>query len=294
MSSTIRQVAGPAMLFCPADRPERYVKALERADSVIFDLEDAVAPEQKSAARQSLRAWCQDERNRSHLESDPARVVVRINAASTEDFDADVEALSGTGVRVLMLSKAESAQQIDQITEVLPGASVLALCETPLGVIRSEQIAEHPAVSGLMWGSEDLIAAIGGSSSRTEQGQYRQVAQHSRAAVLLSATAFGKQAIDSIYADFSDAEGLAAEARDASASGFVLKANIHPSQVAVVRRAYAPSDDEVEYAQALLAEVNRSAGAVQFRGAMVDEPLIRHAENIMERAEKQKAGAPPE
>ena len=294
MSATVRQAAGPAMLFCPADRPERYAKALARADSVIFDLEDAVAPEQKPTARQHLRAWCQDEQNRGHVEADPVRVVVRVNAASTEDFAADLQTLAATGVRMLMLPKAESAQQIDQITEVLPDVCVLALCETPLGVIRSEQIAQHRAVSGLMWGSEDLIAAIGGSSSRTEQGQYRQVAQHSRAAVLLSATAFGKQAIDSIYADFSDAEGRAAEARDASASGFVLKANIHPSQVAVVRRAYAPSDDEVEYAQALLAEVNRSAGAVQFRGAMVDEPLIRHAENIVERAATQEAGAPPE
>jgi len=294
MSNQVRRLAGPAILFCPADRPERYSKALDRADAVIFDLEDAVHAEQKPAARQSLAEWAQEASNRPLLEADPVRVVVRTNPVTSEFFHDDVELLRSLPVQAVMLPKAESAAEVDQVAEALPGVSVIALCETPLGIVRSDAIAAHPSVHGLMWGAEDLIAAIGGSSSRREDGRYRDVARQSRATLLLNASAFGKPAVDSIYADFSDSQGLTDEARDASASGFALKACIHPAQSAVVREAFAPSPEEVEYAQALLAEVGRADGAVQCRGAMIDEPLIRHAENIMERKQKQEAGTPPE
>lgn len=294
MSGGVPRLAGPAILFCPADRPERYNKALDRADSVIFDLEDAVHPAQKPAARESLSAWCLQAENRSLLETDPIRVVVRINPVSSDFFHDDVELLRALPVKAVMLPKAESAAEVDQLAKALPGISVMALCETPLGIIQSDAIAQHSSVHGLMWGAEDLIAAIGGSSSRREDGRYRDVARQARSTMLLSASAFGKPAIDSIYADFSDSAGLIDEARDASASGFALKACIHPAQSAVVREAFAPSPAELEYSQALLAEVSRSGGAVQFRGAMIDEPLIRHAENIMERADKQETDAPPE
>lgn len=287
MISRVRQLRGPAILFCPADRPDRYGKALQRADSIIIDLEDAVDAEQKPAARQALAAWAQDEANKAELDADPVRVAVRVNAVGTEDFDKDMELVASIPVQAVMIPKAESADQAEQAAQALPGVSLIALCETPLGIVQSAQLAQHPAVHALMWGAEDLIAAIGGSSSRKPDGAYRDVARESRAQVLLSSAAFGKPAIDSIYADFSDASGLAEEARDASASGFALKACIHPAQSQVVREAFAPTDEEVEYARALLAEVSRSAGVVQFRGSMVDEPLIRHARNVLQRSDAQ-------
>ncbi|GAA3284877.1 CoA ester lyase [Nesterenkonia halobia] len=275
---------GPTLLFCPADRPERYAKAAERADAVIIDLEDAVAADDKPAARQHLHG---------HLEALAApeaealrrRTVVRVNPAGTEAFDADVEHLAGAGAALVMLAKAESVDDVAAAAAAFPAAGIIALCETAAGVSRAEQIASHPQVVALMWGAEDLIASIGGSSSRRPDGLYRDVARQARTQVLLAAATHGAAGIDAIYADIDDAEGLAAEAADAVGSGWAAKACIHPAQVPVVRQAYAPSAEDLEHARALLDEVPRHGGAFRFRGAMVDMPLVRHAEQIVRRAE---------
>lgn len=279
---------GPALLFCPADRPERYTKASERADAVIIDLEDAVGPADRPAAREHLAEYF-GPGGAAGSSSDAGaalrrRIVVRINPATSADFEADLRMLAQTQVEWVMLAKAESAQDVAAAAEGLPGAAVLALCETPRGVASAAEIAAHPATAGLMWGAEDLVAALGGTSSRRADGEYRDVARLARAQVLLAAGAFGKVGIDAIYADFTDEEGLHAEALDAVASGWSAKACIHPAQVPVIRRAYAPTAEELEYAQSLLAEVEKHSGVFQFRGAMVDTPLILHAERTVRRA----------
>jgi citrate lyase subunit beta / citryl-CoA lyase len=276
-------LAGPAILFCPADRPDRYNKALERADSVIVDLEDAVTPEQKQAARDHLREWCEDPRNHSILTTDPVRFIVRVNSPSSEFFIDDMETLRSTPVRAVMLPKTESPEDIDRLVAELPEVAVVALCESAAGVAQSLEIARHPAVVAMMWGAEDLLASIGGLSSRLPDGRYRDVARAARGTVLLHAAACGKASIDSIYTNYSDTAGLAEEARDASGSGFTLKACIHPTQCEIVREAYAPTPEEIRYARELLAAVNESRGAASFRGTMVDDPLIRHAENVLRR-----------
>lgn len=280
---------GPSLLFCPADRPERYAKAAERADAVILDLEDAVAPDQRAEAREHVAAYFSESGAAGGADDDAAalrrRTVVRINPAETVDCDADLRMLARTGVHWVMLAKAESADQITAVANALPEVGVLALCETPAGVTAAVDLAAHPATAGLMWGAEDLLAALGGTSSRTPGGGYRDVARLARAQVLMAAGTHGKAGIDSIYADFTDLDGLEAEALDAVASGWAAKACIHPSQVEVIRSAYRPSAEELEYAQALLAEVERHSGVFQFRGAMVDGPLIRHAERTVLRAQ---------
>ena len=282
--SVLRGIDGPSMLFCPADRPERYGKALARADSVIIDLEDAVRSEAKEGARESLAAWCREQGPASALSADPARVIVRVNPAGTESCERDLDVLAGLPVRVVMLAKTESVDPLDRLEAALPDVSIIALCETPRGIAASAEVAFHHAVSALMWGAEDLIAAIGGSSSQGPGGGYRDVARLARANVLLNASVAGIPAIDSIYADFTDAGGLAYESRDACSTGFQFKACIHPSQVPVVREAFLPAADDLEYARELLEAARGTRGAVQFRGAMVDEPLVRHAENIVRRA----------
>src|SRR3954470_23228814 len=143
---------GPAWLFCPADRPERYAKAAAAADVVIVDLEDGVAPDAKPGARQAL----------AETPLDPARTVVRINPADTDDHARDLEALAGTAYRTVMLAKAESAQQLAGLTMF----SVIALCETPRGVTAAPEIAAAVPTVALMWGAEDLVAGLGGRSSR--------------------------------------------------------------------------------------------------------------------------------
>ena len=261
---------GPALLFCPADRPERYAKAAERADAVILDLEDAVNPESKAAAREALIAQ----------PLDPARSIVRLNAAGTADHELDLAALAQTEYRTVMLAKAESREDLAG----LGGIRVIVLCESARGILAAAELAAADAVVGLMWGAEDLLVSLGGSSSRHDDGRYRDVALHSRSTVLLAAASHGKAAIDAVYVNIPDAEGLAAEARDAVASGFAATACIHPSQVDTIRAAYAPDPAELEWAHAVLAAAEGQRGAFRFEGKMIDGPVLRHAERLIARA----------
>ncbi|NYD65836.1 HpcH/HpaI aldolase/citrate lyase family protein [Agromyces atrinae] len=261
---------GPALLFCPADRPDRYATALERADAVILDLEDAVEPSRRAEARKEVV--------RSRL--DPDRVIVRVNPATSPDHSADVDALARSHYRYAMLAKAESRADL----ELLSPWPTIALCETAAGVLAAAEIASTPAVVALMWGAEDLVVSLGGTSSRTGDGAYRDVVRHARSAVALAAAAHGVGMIDTVHLDIDDADGLAAEAADAAALGFVATACIHPAQVGIIRDAYRPSVDEIERARELLAAAEGMTGAFRFRGTMVDAPVLRHAHTVVHRA----------
>lgn len=261
---------GPALLFCPADRPERFAKALERADAVILDLEDAVAPGAKAAARGALID--------AHV--DPERVIVRVNPLGTAEFSADLASLSQTDFRTIMLAKADSPKRIGRID---PRFRVIALCETASGVVAAEKIARAPNVCALMWGAEDLVASLGGTSSRDADGQYRDVARHARARVLLAAGAAGIAAIDAVHLDITDEHGLRGDAEDAAASGFSATACIHPAQVEAIRAAYRPRPEELAQARRLLAAADGHHGVFAFEGRMVDEPVLRHARTLLAR-----------
>ncbi|WP_104130009.1 CoA ester lyase [Cryobacterium sp. N21] len=261
---------GPALLFCPADRPERYEKAAERADAVILDLEDAVTPADRAAARRAL----------IEHPLDPATTIVRINPADTDDFALDLAALARTEYRDVMLAKTVSAGQVER----LEAFRVIALCETAAGVISATEIAAERNVVGLMWGAEDLVASLGGTSSRFEDGRYRDVARQARSQVLLAARAHDKAAIDTVHLDIIDTAGLELEAADAVASGFTATACIHPSQVAVIRAAYQPTAAEVDYALGLLEAAASARGVFQHEGRMIDGPVLRHAEAVLRRA----------
>ncbi|WP_406266560.1 CoA ester lyase [Nocardia sp. NBC_00881] len=266
------QMAGPAWLFCPADRPERYTKAAAAADVVILDLEDGVAAGDKFAARKAL----------IETPLDPETTVVRVNAAATAEHALDLAALAETGYRRIMLPKCEST---DQIT-ALPDHEVIALIESPLGALEVGRALLARNAIGVMWGAEDLIAGLGGNASRHADGSYRDVVRHVRATTLLAAKAYGKFALDSVYLDIRDLDGLRAEALDAVAIGFDAKVAIHPSQVPVLRAAYAPSEDEIAWAQRVLDEVPKHRGVFAFEGRMVDAPVLRHAEQIVRRADR--------
>jgi len=263
---------GPALLFCPADRPDRYAKALAAADGVILDLEDGVGAGAKQQARDALLA----------TPLDPARVIVRINATGTEQHAADLAALRQTGYRLVMLPKTESRAQLDDFGGQW---QVIALCETAAGIVNAAQVAAAPTVTAVMWGAEDLIASMGGRSSRLPDGRYRDVARHARSAVLLAARAAGKDAIDAVYVNIPDTDGLAAEAQDAAASGFTRKAAIHPSQVPVLRAAFQADETQLAWARRVLAAARDAGaldkGAVKVDGQMIDAPLIRQAEAIL-------------
>ncbi|MCU1416995.1 MAG: CoA ester lyase [Schumannella sp.] len=135
-----------------------------------------------------------------------------------------------------------------------------------------------------MWGAEDLVASLGGTSSRFPDGTYRDVARTARVQVLLAAGAAGIPAIDTVHLDLDDLEGLRAEAEDAVASGFAATACIHPSHVAVIREAYRPSDEQVALAHRVLDAAAGQQGVFRFEGGMVDGPVLRHAESVLRRS----------
>lgn len=137
---------GPALLFCPADRPDRFRGALEKADAVILDLEDAVLPEAKAGARQNL----------IDADLDRDRVIVRVNAPGSDAFAADLATLAQTDFRTIMVAKTESAESLAAFDERF---SLIALCETARGVHAADRIAAHPQVVAMMWGAEDLVAS---------------------------------------------------------------------------------------------------------------------------------------
>ncbi len=160
------------------------------------------------------------------------------------------------------MPKAESASDLT----VFGGLEVIALIETALGTINAAEIAAAPNVHGLMWGSEDLIADLGGGSSRRADGTWRDVVSTSAARRPLAARAHGKHALDSIWADIPDLDGLREEAEDACESGFSGKVSIHPNHVPVVREAFRPSDEQLEWARAVLDLARTEKGRSPMRG----------------------------
>ena len=261
---------GPAWLFCPADRPERFEKAAAAADVVILDLEDGVAAADREAARAAL----------VDTPLDPARTVVRVNPATTADHGLDLQALSGTAYTTVMLAKTESAQQVSALVPL----DVVVLIETPLGALTVTESARADNAIAVMWGAEDLFAVFGGTANRRADGSYRDVAQHVRSQALLAAKAYGRMALDSVYLDIKDIAGLRAEVDDAVAVGFDAKVAIHPTQVGVIRAGYAPTAEQVTWARHILAAARDQRGVFQFEGIMVDAPVLRRAERIVQLA----------
>jgi citrate lyase subunit beta/citryl-CoA lyase len=242
---------------------------------VILDLEDGVSPPDRPGARAALMATLLD----------PQRTIVRVNPVGTEDFSLDVDALAQTPYSTVMVAKAESADDVD----ALGPRPVIALCETARGVLEAENIAAAASTVALMWGAEDLIASLGGRASRTKGGDYRAVATHARSHVLLTARAHDRAAIDAIHLDIGDVQGLRSEAEDAAASGFCATACIHPTQVAVVRAAYRPTDDEIAWASGVSNAAAGERGVFSYQGRMIDAPLLRHAQQILQTVSRQES-----
>lgn len=257
---------GPGWLFCPADRPERFEKASAAADVVILDLEDGVAAKDREIARKALL----------DTPLDPARTVVRVNPVGTPDHLLDVEALRSTAYSTVMLAKTETAEQVASLAPL----EVVILIETPRGALTVTEAAQAGNARAVMWGAEDLVAATGGTANRWPDGSYRDVVKHVRSQSLLAAKAFGLLALDSVYLDIGDLDGLRAETDDAVAVGFDAKVAIHPTQVAVIRAGYAPTDEQIRWARAVLARASSERGVFQFEGQMVDMPVLRRAERI--------------
>lgn len=262
---------GPAWLFCPADRPDRYRKALDRADVVVLDLEDAVPPERKDQARRAVETMIADG------DFDHERTVLRLNGAAAPGHAADADLVAQSEIGLVMLAKTERVTDL----ETVPSTRIVALLETPLGVHNAGEIARADAVVALMWGADDLVAGLGGTASRRSDGSYRDVARYARSRSLVAAKAHGKAALDAVFMDLADQDGLRAECEDAVAVGFDAKVAVHPGQLPVIRAAFTPSPEQVAWARRLLAAAGPDRGVMAFEGRMVDGPIFAQAERVL-------------
>ena len=261
-------------LFVPGHRADRFDKALvSGADAIIIDLEDAVAADDKALARENIVAWLTAQTDVGE------RVLVRINAAGTPWFDADLAFVRGTGIRGVMLPKAEHGQQVDRVRAALPsGGFVVPIIESARGLLAVESIAAVPAVQRLAFGTLDYAVDL--DLSGDERGLAYpgcRIAITSRAAGLLSPIA-------GVTTDIADEGKLLADLAFARACGFGAKLCIHPRQVASLHRAMAPDPEEIAWAQRVLSAANAAPGAVQVDGQMVDLPVMLRAKSILERA----------
>lgn len=259
-------------LFVPGDRPERFAKALATAaDAVVVDLEDAVAPAAKDAARQAVAQLLAQTTERG-------RVVVRINDESTAWFDPDLAILSAGGAAAVMLTKAERVDTLSRVRAACAHIALLPLVETARGMLAAQALAAAPGVQRLVFGTIDYALDLDlGSDPIALDAGHAHLALVSRAAGIAAPVAGVTTAID-------DEALLLAELARARGHGFGAKLCIHPKQVAPIHAALAPSAEELAWARHVLAAAEGARGAVQLDGRMIDKPVIERARRTVERA----------
>ena len=256
-------------LFVPGDRPERFAKAASAGpDVVVLDLEDAVAPAHKDAARGHVVGW---------IDRPEVTTAVRVNAAGTTWHDADIAALATlAGPATVVLPKADSPEAVAAVLAALPtGSTVVALVETALGVTRAVDLARTPGVVRLALGSYDLAAELG-----VDPDHAPALAPARGNLVLASAVGGLAGPIDGVTGDVRDHGRLTADVTAAAALGFAGKLCIHPGQVAPAAAALAPAPDEVAWAERVLAAATED-GVALVDGRMVDAPVVARARRIL-------------
>jgi citrate lyase subunit beta/citryl-CoA lyase len=279
-------------LFVPGDSEKKLAKVAGcGADVVIVDLEDAVAPQAKSAARGLASEWLAAQRSAS------SQLWVRINALDTPLWRDDLAAVLPAAPAGIMVPKAAGPAQLQMLAAELHdheqrhglpagGTKLLPLVsETPAAAlgIRDYVAVPIPRLAGLTWGAEDLSAAIGASRKRDADGRWTDAFRMVRAQVLLTAHACGIAPIDTLHADFRDLAGLERVAKESHADGFAGMLAIHPDQVPVINAAFLPSEAEIAEARRIVEAFSAApgAGALQLEGRMLDQPHLEQARKLL-------------
>ena len=285
-----------SLLFVPADSARKLSKSeTVPADAIILDLEDSVAPENKAAARKLAGDFLSE-----HAQSRQKQLWVRINPviqpAALEDLagimhgrpDGIVQPKTRSPDDVLLLGQHLEIFEKDLgfatgSTRILPLST-----ETPGAIFSLGQYVRcDQRLAGLTWGAEDLGAALGAQTNKDRQGKWTSPFQLARNLCLFAAHAAGVAAIDTIYADFRDPEGLRASCDEARRDGFSGKLAIHPDQVAIINSAFTPSEEDIIQARRIveLFEANPGAAVLSLDGVMLDIPHLKQARNILAMAE---------
>lgn len=276
---------GSTLLFVPGNNPAMVQNAgILGADTIIFDLEDAVSREQKDAARRLLT------RALTALDYGDCETSVRINAMDTPFWEQDLMAVAKAGVDGIVVPKAERAEDLKRIAGILDeiegaeGVFLIALVESALGVENVYEIATAtPRLRGVFFGAEDYTADIG--AARTKESAEILWA---RGRIVNGAAAAGVEAIDTPYTDVEDLEGLKADTRFAKGLGFDGKASISPRHCAHIREIFMPGEAEVRQAlrviEAVKAAEAAGKGVVSLDGKMIDKPIVLRALKVLKSA----------
>lgn len=280
-----------SVLYVPASNEKALAKSASLAcDAVIFDLEDAVAPEEKDAARERLRVFL------AGPDRPRCEIVIRINALSGEWGTEDFLAARASRPDAVLLPKVDTPRDILDADEALdetdapPGLRLWAMMETPRGLLNAGAIAElgrDPAarLSCLVAGTNDLV-----KDTRLIPGENRENLRPWLAQLVLAARAGNLTALDGVFNDFGNETAFAAECAQARALGFDGKTLIHPAQIAAANAAFAPTAREIAEAEAIVAEFtkseNRHCGVVAIGGRMVERLHLAEAEALLARAKQ--------
>ena len=281
-----------SFLFVPADSERKLEKAAGvGADALILDLEDAVVPDARPAARRLAAEYLKGRDN----------VWVRVNPVDTEDCEADLEAVMASEPAGIILPKprhARDAVKLSERIDVLENhhgiehgqTRIIALCtEHPEALLTLHSyVGTVPRLAGLSWGAEDLSAAVGATANRSTKGEWLPPYEMARSMCLFAAAAAEVAAIDTVFTDFRDAEGLLRYAANARRDGFSGMLAIHPDQVEPINAAFSPSAEEIEHAQRIveLFEQNPGVGTVGLKGKMIDRPHLVQARRLLQQARR--------
>lgn len=280
-------------LYVPGDNDRKLARAdTAGADAVVLDLEDSVAASNRDKARYKVREFldARPPQSRAH------QLWVRINPLEDSAL-TDLAAVVGGSPDGVVLPKIDGPADVVRLSHCLDALEVrdgvmqghirivAVATETPAAPLRLFEFsgARIARLVGLNWGAEDLSAAIGAATNVDDKGQWALTYRWARSAVLLAAKAAGVQAIETVFVDYRNTEGLRASSRAAAQEGFTGRAAIHPDQVAPINEAFAPSPADVELARKIVAAFERegAVGTVGIDGRMFDIPHLKRASNVL-------------
>ena len=279
-----------SLLFVPADSEKKLAKArTSPADALILDLEDSVAPENRVNARGLAREFLKDKH--------PQSVWVRINPVNSADYRLELVEIGAAAPAGFIVPKPDSLdilRQLDcDLTDIeiacgLPQGGIKLIpvaTETPLAVLNlADYRNPPPRLAGVTWGAEDLSAELGAATNRDPDGAFAFTYQMVRSLALIAAKAADVVAIETLHADFRDADGLDRAARTARRDGFCGMLAIHPDQVEIVNAAFTPSPSDIAHAGRVVAAFADGAGVASLDGKMLDKPHLKQARNILANA----------
>lgn len=278
-----------SMLFVPCDSERKLEKSLTlNADAIVLDLEDSVLPGRKPLARQMMAAYLAASRVRE-------RVWVRVNDMTSGEILKDLAAVVPAHPAGIILPKIRGPEDLETVITYLDALEVASgvapdsikiavlVTETPACILRLGELVKVPRrrVQAVMWGGEDLSSALGAGDPRAADGSWRPTYEYARSQAILCAHAMGVEAIDTVYVDFTNPDGLRSACHTSRYDGFTGRVAIHPGQIEIINDAFTPTAAELAMAERIITAFESGAGAVAIDGKMYDIPHLNAARRLL-------------